>query len=294
MRPLLNLYTAVQRSPHGNAAVWAGAAAAIAALGLAVGLIERRLWIPALALALGAAIGHLFLAVVMISRLRAKVNDLHAVVSLEAGLHRAGWRVTDLFTDGAAANPTLQLFNLKVLQLVKPRTVLELGSGQTTKVLSAYVRASPAASVLTLEQDAAWVERLRPEVIHDYRHVPVVPQTFSCRGSNLHLATTWYEEVPELQERQFDYILVDGPDPATDPAKTDYARSGILKYIPSILNQSFVVVFDDAERYAESMTVNALTDILAACQIPHVRFSIYGIKTQIVFCSPNHAYLRSV
>ena len=293
MQRFLNLYNAVRRGPHGAAIAAGAAGSTLAVLGLAVALIDRRAWVPAVALTLAALIVDVMLAAIIISRLRAKINDVHAAISLEAGLRRVGWTVTDFFTDGAAANPSLQLFNLKVLQFVKPRTILELGSGQTTKLLSAYARAAPAIYVLTLEQDASWADRLRPDVVHDYRHVPLVSRAFSCPGSGLQVRTQWYDEVPELRGRRFDYILIDGPDSGAHPARTRYARSGILEYMPSILNDSFVVVFDDAERYGETMTVDALRDILKALQIRHVSFSIHGIKTQVVFCSPDHAYLRS-
>ena len=224
MRSVLNLYTALRRSPHAREVICAMAVSGLGILALMAGLVDRRLWVPAVAAALAAALADLVLIIGVISRLRAKVNDVHAAISLEAGIQRAGWTVSEFFTDGAAANPSLQLLHLKVLQFVKPKAILELGSGQTTKVLSAYARAMPASYILSLEQDASWMQRLAPDVIHDYRHARIVPRTFTCRGSNLRLTTEWYKEIPELHARKFDYILVDGPDLRNPSGKRQTTR----------------------------------------------------------------------
>ncbi len=252
-------------------------------------------WPLAIALTVGVMGGMVTIVMAALSRLRGKLNDVHCAISLESSLLRAGYRVADLFTDGAAATPSLQLHSLKILLFCRPKNVLELGSGQSTKLLSEYARQHPDAYVLTLEQDNTWVERLAGQVTHDYRHVPLERKDFVCRGSRLNLATDWYQDLPELHRVKFDYILVDGPDPGTlGTAHTGYARSGILQYMPEILAESFVVVFDDAERYGEIMTTAALEAILRACKVRYVRFTIHGTKDQVVFCSPDRSFLRSI
>jgi hypothetical protein len=117
----------------------------------------------------------------------------------------------------------------------------------------------------------------------------------SCEVPKLSITTLWYRDVPELHGNRFDYILVDGPDHGTlGTEHTSFSRSGILHYMPAILAPSFVVVFDDAERYGEIMTVKALEDILEESEIRYVRFAINGIKTQIVVCSPDYSFLEAI
>jgi hypothetical protein len=90
-------------------------------------------------------------------------------------------------------------------------------------------------------------------------------------------------------------LLVDGPDHGGPGTQfVDYARSGILQYMPDLLAPKFIVVFDDAERYGETMTINALDALLRATDIPFVRFARHGMKSQVAFCSPEFAFLRSV
>lgn len=291
----LNHYYRVKKGPHGLTVISASIACVFVVCSLVGGLLYAPLFAPAAALSLGCILGMLVLTTVLLTRLRAKIDDVHGSISLESALRRAGYSLTDFFTDGAAANPSLQLFNLKVLTFCQPHNVLELGSGQTTKVLSCYARNNPSAYVLTLEQDEAWVNRMRTHIVHDYRHVPLERVEFSCAGNGLRLKTMWYKDMPELHHHRFNYILVDGPDsgkPGT--AHTDHSRCGILQYVPSILAESFIIIFDDAERYGETMTINALKEILHACNVRFHYFSTHGIKTQDVLCSPDNLYLQSV
>ena len=288
-------YWRLAAGPHGNAKVMA-AGTFVCASGAILSTVQYEM-MGATFLALGVVSGLLLLVLLVgiVDRLRAKLNDVHYAISLEGGLRRAGYSISDLFTDEGAANPSLQLLNLKVLRMCQPRSILELGSGQTTKLLSCYARDNPSAYVLTLEQDPAWVNRLKDQVSHDYRHIPLERKDFACAGSGRRLSTSWYRDVPGLLDRQFDYILVDGPDPGTvGTAHTDYARSGLLQHMPTILGDSFIVVFDDAERYGEVMTINALKRILSSCGVRFVTFGINGIKRQVVLCSPDRAFLRSV
>jgi hypothetical protein len=260
-----------------------------------IGLLCTSLWEFCLAVSLVGIT--LFLSVVIIIQnlTRAKVNDIHYAISLSSALKDAGYEMEQFYTDGAAASPSLQLFNLKVLQFCRPKRILELGSGQTTKILSCYANGSPGSYVLTLEQNELWYKLVREKVGHDYRFAPLTKTSFVCQGSHLSLDSLWYEEQEEIAKGGFDYVLVDGPDPGTaGVAFVGNSRCGVLKYLPSILSSSFVIVFDDAERYGEIMTINNLEDILIATKIPYIRFSIHGIKTQVVFCSPDKSFLRSV
>jgi hypothetical protein len=295
MHQLLHVFYRFNRGPHGNAVISVLIGSLLLFGALLASAVYEPLRVTVAAVAIAAVLVILNLGIVFLNLLRAKLNDTHYAISLEAGLRRAGYDLVDFFADGAAANPSLQLLHLKILRFCRPQRVLELGSGQTTKLLSCYARENSSAYVLSLEQNESWVQRLKEHVVHDYRHAPLQPTQFICSGSKLRLTTMWYQDLPELREGHFDYVLVDGPDPGTPgTSHNDYSRSGILQYLPAILSPSFVVVFDDAERYGEIMTMRALEDILKACRVQYVHFAVHGIKTQVVFCSRDHSYLRSV
>jgi len=294
-RLVAKYYYKLKNQPHGLVVIGAFLITAAGLLSLAAGLLAPAILAYAPAIGIGCALLLLSLLAGLAARLRAKLNDLQDAISLENGLRRAGYDLTDFFMDEAAGNPSLQLLHFKILRLCRPQQILELGSGQTTKLLSCYHRQNPSAYALTVEQDEKWFNQLKDQVTHDYRRVALEPKHFQCTGTGLKLTTIWYQNLPELHEGKFDYVLVDGPDhggPGTD--HVDYARSGILQYIPGLLAPKFILVFDDAERFGETMTINALDAMLHAGGIRFVRFARPGIKTQVAFCSPEYSFLRSV
>ncbi len=224
----------------------------------------------------------------------AKINETIASVSLEGALRRLHLDPPDFFTDGAAATASLELLLIKVLRLIRPARILEFGSGQTTKLLALYYHQNPDTYVLTLEEDLSWHHIIEPQITiagrhHDYRHSPVAETTVLRPGSSERVSTFWYADEMAIQTSQFNLILVDGP--ATEGP---YSRAGILRHVPNALADSFVLIFDDAERYGERMTIMLAERALREAGRNYVRFDIYGQKAQTVFCSRDYAFLRSV
>lgn len=272
--------------------VAAAAASALLLLGAALPSVSRY------SIPLGLVVVLVIVTVLALiqSRHRGLLNDLHAAVELEGALQRSGAKLEDFFYDGAAATSGLELLNLKTLLMTRPQSVLELGSGQSTKLLSWYAQQTPETKVVTLEQSEEWWSMMRPHVQHDYRHAKMQQQTWQKgTGAGASVTTKWYDFPDELRQSRFEYILVDGPDsgkPGTD--YVPYSRSGVLAFVPQILAPSFVVVFDDAERRGESETAEQFGRILTENAMPYTRFEVRGVKTQIVFTSPDKAFLRSV
>jgi hypothetical protein len=111
-----------------------------------------------------------------------------------------------------------------------------------------------------------------------------------------HFETGWYKGASHfLTGKQFNLILIDGPDRGLKGTDfVPFSRAGILEYLPAILDNHWIVVFDDAERFGEIMTITAFQSILQECKRPFLRFDIHGVKTQTVFCSPSYSFLQSV
>lgn len=179
--------------------------------------------------------------------------------------------------------------------MCRPAAVLEIGSGQTTKLLSCYSQNNQSAEVISLEQSQRFWENLKPLVSHTYVLARIVKTDFSCQGTGLQLSTEWYLADDLIRGRKFNYILIDGPD-YDDPnsRSLQYYRCGILKYMPAILDTPFVIIFDDADRPGDRMTIEALKGVLTASNISYVSFETYGWKSQAVICSPEWGFLRTV
>ncbi len=280
------------RERHGKAMIIAAGAVVCTLLFASTAIPVLRG--PIIPIAVAVIVGFVLLAVLILFRLQSRADDLLASVALYANLVNEQRLPRMLLLDGAAANPSFQWFLEKCLVICKPKSILELGSGQTTRLLADYFHREAGVEVVTLEESETWRDIMVPQITrngrhHDYRFLPLAATRFKCNGSGEAIRTTWYNDFAELANRKFDLVLVDGPS-TTGP----YSRSGVLQLLPHTLSDSFVVVFDDAERAGERMTVAAARRILASFSIPFETFEVHGVKTQVVLCSPKFAFLRSV
>ncbi len=266
-------------------------ASAAAGILIVAGTIAAALRFGAgIAVPLGTAalvvLGLLVALLLLLGRLSAKLNDTRALSLLLANTTSRGWTLRDFYLDGAAADASLCLLLFKCLSL-GPRRVLELGSGQTTKLLWNYCREQPEAAVVSLEQSDQWTAILSgylqpPAPNHRLLHAPLDPVSVPSPGGGA-IDTRWYHA---NLEGQFDLILVDGPN-----GTPTYSRAGIVGHLPRILAPTFVIIMDDAERYGEVMTVDLIERTLRAAGIRYVRWEVNGLKRQVAIASPDRAFL---
>ena len=287
----------------GHYGLWLGVAAAgaVVALGvLSAAIVVPRLGSLAVLVSLGYLVAATLMIVALLTRSSGLLLDLSANVSLQSHLARTGFVDADFFVDGAAGSPTLQLLLTKILSLCKPETVLELGSGQTTKLLAHYARSRPAVTVLTIEEDSAWHSRLSAALQvppnHQYRASGLEPREVVLPNNRGTVSTFWYREAESLLSgRRFQLILVDGP---TNYRRGDefvrYSRSGLIPHLPSILDDSFVIVIDDTDNYGYLLTARSMRESITARGRAVCAFDVHGVKSHTVLCSPDWQFLRSV
>lgn len=232
----------------------------------------------------------LVLVLILVTKNSAKLNDVLAHLQLQDNLHAYRVDVRDFFVGNAAANSSFHLFIVKCLTLVRPKAVLELGSGQTTKLIGAFAAKAPDMKVATVEHDAGWVDVLSP-YLHDtveYRHSPLAWTELDLTREGLgRVRTEWYSGVEDLMTRKYELIIVDGPN-----GVPELSRSGILAHLPAVLSERWILVFDDAERAGEIGTVAAAEKRLQVAGTRYVRFEINGTKRQIVLSSPSLSFLQ--
>ena len=74
-------------------------------------------------------------------------------------------QVMDALTEGGASGakryPWRELDLLKVLDSVRPRRIVELGSGGSTAIFAAWVRETPGASLVSYDHSMEWIDLTR-------------------------------------------------------------------------------------------------------------------------------------
>jgi ABC-type antimicrobial peptide transport system permease subunit len=146
-----------------------------------------------------------------------------------------------------AAYPDFIELVLELVRRYKPQNILELGSGSSTKYLTAYLKAqSSSARLISLEDSLGWtrliqeeVERLnnRPDspgnsdvTKNAVLHAPLISvggyNQYNYKNYNIEL------DVP------FDLVVVDGPHNVRD-------RIQIFSEIEKLMADDVIVIFDD-------------------------------------------------
>ena len=171
----------------------------------------------------------------------------------------------------------------RILNELRPRSVLELGLGISTTLISNYFRhhQEDRSEHITIEQDSGWRDfYVKNHQIPDCTDIRIVPVVHREKDGQVFEA---YEDLhPIIGGKKFSVISIDGPHGATY-----FARRDLLPYIPVILPEKFVIVMDDAQRPGEQRTI---ADLLRKLKAANIEFTIgyyKGSKYCAVITSKN-------
>ncbi|MGC9780549.1 MAG: GTPase domain-containing protein [Candidatus Heimdallarchaeota archaeon] len=216
------------------------------------------------------------------------VKEQQYLTSLYYNLKVIGWDDISLFPDGFAADASFLYHILKVLLKVKPKSILELGSGQSTKLTSRYIKENTKKRALILEDCEEWFEIVKPTIAISER-CRFICSPLEAMKFQKHKCSWYSTKILEEEDIKYDLVIIDGPF-----GSYRYSRIGILNYIPKIINEKdFIIVFDDAARKGEQDTIKQAERILKKNKIPYVKFHFFGSKKQTYLTSPNYLFLGS-
>ena len=177
----------------------------------------------------------------------------------------------------------------RILCATHPKRILELGMGQTTKMLSQFAQVSNAEHIV-VENDQDW--------IHFFlKHNPL-----SCNSKVVCLERemTAYKEVTSIRafknfketfkDQKFDFISIDAPLGAD---MTQYARIDILSLIPECLTDKFVILIDDCERKGEMNTIEEIKTTLSSNGISYATGRFNGKKDCMVLAADSVKFVTT-
>lgn len=147
-----------------------------------------------------------------------------------------------------AISPDFANLLLSLIDEVKPKVIVELGSGVSTIINAYRLEALGEGKVLALDHDAAFAEKTRENLRRhglaewaSVHHTPLVELRFGER------VREWYDlsQVPDLPP--IDLLIVDGPPTDGRPE----SRYPALPLLHERLADGAVIVLDDAGRADE-------------------------------------------
>lgn len=204
----------------------------------------------------------------------------------------SGWLLNKSFAPGRWAVGYPYLYAMyRVLNDGRPKRILELGLGQSTRMISQYTSAHEGVEHIVVEHDDSWIEFFKKD--------------FSLSDRSRIIKLNWgsqpYKEADEVRifdgfenafaGQRFDFISIDAPLGGDMPR---YARIDVLKLLPNCLAEDFVIMIDDAERVGEKNAIAEMESRLKEAGIAYSRGRFCGEKECVLLAAKSMKFLASV
>lgn len=201
------------------------------------------------------------------------------------------WLQNKAFAPGRWAAGYQMLYVMyRVLDSVKPKKILELGLGQTTRMISQY-SGFYHADHQVVEHDPKWIEffTITYEVPDNVKFVNLDTIVDKYLEDEDVIMYQGFEE--RFRGQRFDFICIDAP---LGGKAVKYARIDILKILPECLESDFVLLFDDTEKIGETNTINLLQKTLKENGIKYVMKRYDGRKSSTIITTKKYSFLTSL
>lgn len=201
------------------------------------------------------------------------------------------WLQNKAFAPGRWAAGYQMLYVMyRILDSVKPKKVLELGLGQTTRMISQYSGYYHAEHQV-VEHDPKWIEFFATtyEVPDNVKFVNLDTIVDNYLDDETVIMYQGFEE--QFKGQKFDFICIDAP---LGGKAIKYARVDILKILPECLESDFVLLLDDTERTGETNTIKLLQNTFEENGIEYVMKRYDGRKSSTIFTTEKYSFLTSL
>lgn len=208
------------------------------------------------------------------------------------------WLSPDLaFSPGRGAIGYQMMYVLyRVLDEFCPESILELGMGQSTKMIGSYAAYKKEKTKhYVVEHDEEWIKffsnnfqlPVSTEIIRmDIEDISVE----MGEGKDRHYTnvTQYAKFASRLNGKKFDFILIDGPYGYRSP---EYSRIDILDILPVCLKENFVILMDDCDREGERQTCELIKLMLDDAGIQYYYRMYSGEKDVMMITSESLKFL---
>lgn len=176
----------------------------------------------------------------------------------------------------------------RVINEMRPRSILEFGLGESSKFTCQYKKAFEETELTIIEQDADWLSVFDQHIFPVKENVRLLPIEKEKRLGKICYA---YENlIPTIEGRKYDLIIIDGP-----WGSKQFSRSQILDIIErDLLEKDFVILMDDICRYGERQTLELIFLLLKQKGIIYYKGIYKGEKETCVICSEKYRFLSSI
>ena len=225
-----------------------------------------------------------------------KINDeLKYAFVFNDTIKESEWLIKkDFSLINSAANYSLVYALYRILNDAKPKNILELGLGQTTKITTQYAKYFKDVKLSVLEGDANWIEVFSKnlDLSENVNIIPMDLETFTYDDSE----NIRFKGVNDaVKNEKFDFIIIDGPQGYIDNDNgrklLKYSRTNVWELIPDNLADDFIIIIDDYERDGEKNTFNRIEDLLKEQGIEYYTYYSKGFNEQCALFTEKYKFI---
>lgn len=201
------------------------------------------------------------------------------------------WLQNKAFAPGRWAAGYQMLYVMyRVLDSTRPKRILELGLGQTTRMISQYSIFYNAEHQV-VENDPKWIEFFATtyEVPDNVKIINLNTIVDKYLDDEAVIMYRGFEE--QFRGQKFDFICIDAP---LGGKAIKYARVDVLKILPECLEREFVIIIDDTERIGEINTIELIQKTFKENGIQYVMKRYDGRKSSTIFTTKKYSFLTSL
>ena len=202
------------------------------------------------------------------------------------------WLVNKKFSPGRWAVGYPYLYAMyRVLNEIHPKYILELGLGQSTRMIAQYAAADHDVSHTIIEHDPEWINFFSRdfELPPNSKIVRLEREFVPYNGAESVRVFRGFKEA--VGNQIYDFISIDAP---LGGDMKQYARIDVLELIPQCLADEFVIMIDDTERSGERNMIRELQQSLKNAGFEFQIGKYSGLKECTLLCSKQLSFLKSM
>ncbi len=201
------------------------------------------------------------------------------------------WLKSRSFSPGRWAVGYQYLYVLyRILNEIHPKNILDLGLGQSSWMIAQYAASMNTVSHIVVEHDPNWISFF----VKDHQlseNTKIIQLDWNYTNYKETIVREYGGFSDTFTGQKFDLISIDGPLGGDMPI---YARIDVLKMLPDILSDDFIILIDDSHRSGERNTILDMKIILKEHDIPFAEGIYSGAKDMTVICAEHLHFLTSM
>lgn len=218
-------------------------------------------------------------------------NEILWAMNFNRAISESKWIIRKDFAPNGMAVGNFYLYIMyKILDSGRFSSALDIGMGQTTKMIAQYANYDSRMKHLVIEDNQDWIDFISPS-LHLRSNSEVCRLDYKMVDKGEYEVRVFAKFKEHLKDRKFDFISIDAP---LGGDMKMYSRVDILEILPECLTESWIIMMDDVDRVGEQNTVKRIKEILQDNHIAFEYKEYMGQKKFAILTSYNNRFFCTV